>query len=91
MRSSGKSWKFDCTARPFSMLIRAALDRSVERGALHLVLGADRVDDLAAHVGGDPHLVDLERAARCDRHLHDLGEVAHVAVVERGAHSRSRR
>ena len=49
---------------------------AVERRALHLVLGAARVDDLAADVADDPDLVDLDVAGRRDRRLHHFGEVA---------------
>ena len=43
-------------------LLRHRLRQPVEHRALHLVLGAARVDDLATDVAGDPNLVDLHRA-----------------------------
>ena len=39
---------------------------ALQRRALHLVHGAGRIDDLAAHVGGDPDLVHLDLAGCVD-------------------------
>ena len=71
--STGGAWsirsgltlsKFDCTTRPRSMVIGLPERRAqpVERRALHLVLGAARIDDLAADVADHPDMVELDVA-----------------------------
>ena len=77
-------------------LLRAAIDERrllrhhgahpVDDRSLHLMLGVQRVDHLAADVGGDPDLVHLHAVLRVHRDLGDLGEVAEVRVEERDAH-----
>ena len=56
--------------------------QAVERRALHLVLGAARIDDLAADVADDPDMIELDVAGGRDGRLHHLGEIAEVAEVE---------
>ena len=52
-----------------------------------LVFGIDRIDDLAADIGGDPDLVDLHVARRRNRRLDDFGKIAEMAEVEGHAHA----
>jgi len=61
----------------------------VERRALHLVLGVAGVDDLAAHIAGNPYLVHLHIARGGHRRLNHLGEVTEVTKMKRHALSSS--
>ena len=78
-------------------LLRAAVDKrrllrhhgahAVDDRALHLVHRVQRVDDLAADVGGDPHLVHLHAVLRVHGDFGDLREVPEVRVKEGDAHA----
>ncbi len=93
MRSSGYSGKV-CATRPRSMVIfwRQRLADAIDRRALALIERARGIDDGAAHIAHDPHLVDLHGAiSGCHRGLHHFGKIAEVAVVEGHAHAGARR
>ena len=65
MRSSGMcEVRLHGTAVLDVDLKRERLAQPIERGALHLVLGADRIDDMTADVDRDPDLVDLDAPSR---------------------------
>src|SRR5271166_3390765 len=56
--------------------------QAVEDRALHLVLGAARIDDLAADIADDPHVIQLDVTRWRYRRLHYLGEIAEMAEIE---------
>src|SRR5262249_20232491 len=58
---------------------------------LSLVDSPAWIDDLAADIADDPHLVDGDAAVRIYRDLGDVGEVTAVAVLEGHAHGRALR
>src|SRR5215469_121812 len=72
---------FDDTAALDGDCLAQRCTEPVERGALRLLLGAARVDDLAADVGDNPNMIELDLARGCDRRLDHLGEIAEMAEV----------
>src|SRR5688572_29244388 len=60
---------------------------AIDHAALHQVLGVQRVDDMAADVAGNPHLVHLDPLLGIDADLGDFSEVALVTEMERDAES----
>ena len=68
-------------------LVRHQLTQPVDDRSLYLAHSATRVDNLAANVAGDPHLLDFHFLGDdVDAYLGNLGEVASAAEVERQAH-----
>ena len=65
--------------------------QTVERRALRLILGAARIDDLAADVTDNPDVIKLDLAGGCDCRLHDFREVAEMAEIERDTFARPSR
>src|SRR5208282_2892323 len=72
-------------------LLIQGLAESVKDAALRDVQGGARVDDMAADVADGPHFVDFHLAVVGDRYLHDLGEIAEMAVIESDAETAPRR
>ena len=62
----------------------------IERRALHLVLGAAGIDDLAADVADDPDMVELDVARSRHRRLHHFGEIAEMTEIEGDAFAGAR-
>ncbi len=65
----------DRTVDDLDRLARNRLRDPVDDRTAHLVLGAHRVDDLAADIGRHPDMVDGQ-AASLDGRVDDLGEIA---------------
>ncbi len=64
------------------------LSQSVQRRALHLILCAQGIDDVAADIAGNPDFLDFDHAICSDARLNDFGKITEVTVIKRHPHAR---
>ena len=61
--------------------------QTFDDGAANLILGVERIDDLAADVTGDPNFVYFHFGFGINAQLNDFGKVAAVSKLEGDAHA----